>query len=88
MGIYVFNRSALISALNNQHVDFGKHVIPEMIHKSKVNAYIFQGYWEDIGTIRSFFDANLALAKAAPPFNFLTPTRRSSPTRGFCPRAR
>ncbi len=70
MGIYVFNRSALISALNNQHVDCGKNVIPEIIHKSKVNAYIFQGYWEDIGTIRSFFDANLALAKEAPPFNF------------------
>lgn len=70
MGIYVFNRSALVSALSNQHVDFGKNVIPEMIHKSKVNAYIFQGYWEDIGTIRSFFDANLALAKDVPPFNF------------------
>ncbi|MEI6713725.1 MAG: glucose-1-phosphate adenylyltransferase [Verrucomicrobiota bacterium] len=70
MGIYVFNRKALVDALDNQHVDFGKHVIPGMIHNSKVSAYIFQGYWEDIGTIRSFFDANLALANPAPPFDF------------------
>lgn len=70
MGIYVFNRAALIAALDNQHVDFGKHVIPEMIHRSKVSAYIFEGYWEDIGTIRSFFEANLALAQTVPPFNF------------------
>lgn len=70
MGIYVFNRQALANALNNQHVDFGKHVIPGMIHSSKVSAYIFQGYWEDIGTIRSFFEANLALTGATPPFDF------------------
>ena len=70
MGIYVFNRAAIIRALDNTHVDFGKHVIPEQIHTSKVSAYIFQGYWEDIGTIRSFFDSNLALARSHPPFNF------------------
>ena len=70
MGIYVFNRKALIEALDNQHVDFGKHVIPGMIHGARVSAYIFQGYWEDIGTIRSFFDANLALADTEPPFDF------------------
>jgi glucose-1-phosphate adenylyltransferase len=70
MGIYVFNRNALIQALDNNHVDFGKNVIPEQIHRAKVTAYIFQGYWEDIGTIRSFFDANLALARTLPPFNF------------------
>jgi glucose-1-phosphate adenylyltransferase len=70
MGIYIFNRRALVDALDNQYVDFGKHVIPEQIHKAKVSAYIFEGYWEDIGTIRSFFDANLALAQTVPPFNF------------------
>jgi glucose-1-phosphate adenylyltransferase len=70
MGIYVFNRQSLIDALNNQHVDFGKHVIPGLIHSAKVSAYVFQGYWEDIGTIRSFFEANLALAATEPPFNF------------------
>jgi NDP-sugar pyrophosphorylase family protein len=45
MGIYIFNRQALVDALDNQYVDFGKHVIPEQIHKAKVSAYIFEGYW-------------------------------------------
>ena len=70
MGIYIFNRETLIAALDNDHVDFGKHVIPELIEKFRVMAYIFQGYWEDIGTIRSFFDANLMLTDAVPAFNF------------------
>jgi glucose-1-phosphate adenylyltransferase len=70
MGIYVFNRDALRAALDNQHMDFGKHVIPETLAKARVQAYIFQGYWEDIGTIRAFFDANLALTNPLPPFSF------------------
>jgi glucose-1-phosphate adenylyltransferase len=70
MGIYVFNREMLIRALDNQHVDFGKHVIPEMLKKARVHAYIFDSYWEDIGTIRSFFEANLMLTDTVPPFNF------------------
>jgi glucose-1-phosphate adenylyltransferase len=70
MGIYVFTRQALIDALENTHVDFGKHVIPELIHKKRVLAYIFEGYWEDIGTIRSFFEANLNLTNLVPPFSF------------------
>jgi glucose-1-phosphate adenylyltransferase len=74
MGIYVFNRAALIAALNNEHMDFGKHIIPDAIHSSRVQAYIFQGYWEDIGTIRSFFEANLALVNTLPPFSFFDST--------------
>jgi len=70
MGIYVFNRETLIRALDNQHVDFGKHVIPEMLETARVHAFIFDGYWEDIGTIRSFFEANLTLTDTIPPFNF------------------
>ncbi len=70
MGIYVFNRETLIEALDNSHVDFGKHIIPDMIERHRVMAYIFQGYWEDIGTIRSFFDANLMLTDTVPQFNF------------------
>ncbi len=70
MGIYVFNREALIRALDNTHADFGKHVIPEMLRKVRVQAHIFQGYWEDIGTIRSFFEANLSLTDTIPNFNF------------------
>ena len=71
MGIYVFNRQVLIDVLadENGH-DFGKHIIPGAIGKYHVNAYIFQGYWEDIGTILAFFEANLALTDIVPPFNF------------------
>jgi glucose-1-phosphate adenylyltransferase len=70
MGIYIFNRATLEAALDNEHVDFGKHVIPDMLQKARVMAYIYQGYWEDIGTIRSFFDANLMLTDPIPTFNF------------------
>ena len=61
MGIYVFNRQVLIDALASNQDDFGKHIIPASLQKHKVFAYIFQGYWEDIGTVRAFFEANLAL---------------------------
>jgi len=74
MGIYIFNRQALIDALDNDLVDFGKHIIPRSIEQKKVISYIFQGYWEDIGTIRSFFEANLALTEANPPFSFFDST--------------
>jgi glucose-1-phosphate adenylyltransferase len=70
MGIYVFNRQILIDALDNDLDDFGKHVIPGSLQNYKVIAYIFQGYWEDIGTIGAFFEANLALTDTVPPYNF------------------
>jgi glucose-1-phosphate adenylyltransferase len=70
MGIYVFNRNVLIESLNNDYDDFGKHVIPASLKSRKVMAYIFQGYWEDIGTVRAFFEANLALTDTLPPYNF------------------
>ena len=70
MGIYIFNREVLVAALDNDFVDFGKHIIPTMIEKSRVHSYIFQGYWEDIGTIRAFFESNLGLTAPVPEFNF------------------
>src|SRR5688572_2432917 len=72
MGIYVFDYSKLIELLGNNEtaVDFGGEVIPSAINKYNVQAYVFNGYWEDIGTIRSFFDANLDLASPLPKFNF------------------
>jgi len=70
MGIYIFNRETLIEALDNDLVDFGKHIIPRLIETRHVQSYIFQGYWEDIGTIRAFFEANLALTNPVPPFSF------------------
>ena len=70
MGIYVFNRAALADALDNTMTDFGKEIIPGLLGKKKLFAHIFEGYWEDIGTVRAFFEANLALAQPLPPFNF------------------
>lgn len=70
MGIYVFNRDVVHQLLSNTHTDFGKHIIPGAIENKKVCAYVFQGYWEDIGTIRSFFEANLDLVSELPRFNF------------------
>ena len=74
MGIYVFNRSVLAEALDNTMTDFGKEIIPGLLGKKKLFAHIYEGYWEDIGTVRAFFDANLALAQPLPPFNFFEPT--------------
>jgi glucose-1-phosphate adenylyltransferase len=70
MGIYVFNRDVLVECLNSDLVDFGKHVIPQSIQDRHVCAYIFKGYWEDIGTIRAFFEANLDLTDVAPQYSF------------------
>jgi glucose-1-phosphate adenylyltransferase len=74
MGIYLFSRDVLKDALNNQMTDFGKEVIPSLLGHKRVCAYLFEGYWEDVGTIRTFFDANLALAQPLPQFNFYTHT--------------
>lgn len=69
MGIYVFSRDVLVKALDNDMVDFGKNIIPFCIQKYSVYAYPFRGYWEDIGTIKSFFEANLDLTNPVPKFN-------------------
>jgi glucose-1-phosphate adenylyltransferase len=70
MGIYVFNRSVIQKLLDNDCTDFGKHIIPNAIGTHKVYSHVYQGYWEDIGTIRSFFEANLDVASELPRFNF------------------
>jgi glucose-1-phosphate adenylyltransferase len=70
MGIYVFNREVLAKALSGKHADFGKHIIPGLIDTGRLFSYVYQGYWEDIGTIKAFFDANLDLANNIPKFNF------------------
>ena len=74
MGIYVFNRDVLIRLLDNTFADFGKHIIPSAIETHRVFSYVFQGYWEDIGTIRAFFEANLDLTSELPRFNFFDMT--------------
>ena len=70
MGIYLFNRNVLEEALQNTSQDFGKHIIPEIIKERNVFSYILKGYWEDIGTILSFYEANLECTKIVPQFNF------------------
>jgi glucose-1-phosphate adenylyltransferase len=70
MGIYLFNRDVLVKVLDNALADFGKHIIPGVIKERRVFSYVYQGYWEDIGTIRSFFEANLDVTAELPRFNF------------------
>jgi glucose-1-phosphate adenylyltransferase len=70
MGIYVFNAKVLREVLDSENTDFGKEIIPGMLGKNKLFSYVFTGYWEDIGTVRSFFEANLSLTDTVPPFNF------------------
>lgn len=73
MGIYLFNRETLVASLDNDKVDFGGNIIPDSIPRHRVQSFVFQGYWEDIGTIRSFFDANLALTELVPSYDFFDP---------------
>ena len=71
MGIYLFNRDLLVDLLeSSDHDDFGKHIFPMAMKHHHVQTHLFDGYWEDIGTIKAFFDSNLALADANPPFSF------------------
>ena len=74
MGIYVFNRHVLAEALENSMTDFGREVIPGILGSKKMFAHIYEGYWEDIGTVKAFFEANLALAQPLPPFNIFDAT--------------
>ena len=70
MGIYLFNRQTLTELLENEMTDFGKHIIPRSIETHAVYSSVYQGYWEDIGTIRAFFEANLDMTAALPQFDF------------------
>ena len=60
MGIYVFNARVLSEALDSDMKDFGKEVIPSLLGKKKLHSYIFDDYWEDIGTVKAFFECNLS----------------------------
>lgn len=70
MGIYIFTAKAMEEALNNDKTDFGKEIIPTIIKTRPVAAYLFDGFWEDIGTIKAFYETNLNLASEKPAFNF------------------
>lgn len=76
MGIYMFNTRLLFEMLDDStHTDFGGDVIPAAIQSNSVYGYDFDGYWEDIGTIRSFYDTNLSIARPNPPFDIYDPDR-------------
>lgn len=76
MGIYIFNRDLLIKLMENPDtIDFGKEIIPQSIHKHKTVSYQYEGYWTDIGTIASFFEANIGLTDDIPKFNLYDENR-------------
>jgi glucose-1-phosphate adenylyltransferase len=71
MGIYIFKKEVLFELLRKyDYNDFGKQIIPAAISNYRVFAYPFDGYWEDIGTIKAFFDAHIDMTRPEPPFNF------------------
>ena len=71
MGIYAFSREVLEQSVADPRlVDFGRHVIPDAVPRLRVQAHVHRGYWEDVGTIQSYFQANLALCEPIPPFDF------------------
>lgn len=88
MGIYVFSRSALFELMAVKYHDFGKELIPDAIKTRGVHAYVYQGAWKDIGTIRAFFDVNLDLATPHPEFEFFDPVRPFFTRPRFLPAAK
>ena len=76
MGVYVFSRDVLHDILERESgVDFGRELIPGALDKYKVRPYLYRGYWADVGTIESFYQANVMLGRAAAPFRFWDPHR-------------
>jgi glucose-1-phosphate adenylyltransferase len=86
MGIYIFTRSAIERALSSEEaIDFGKNVLPSMLAAERVQAYRYDGYWEDVGTVRSYYDANIALTRKNADFSFYHPRCPIYSQRPFLP---
>ncbi|KAL9354390.1 hypothetical protein Peur_052360 [Populus x canadensis] len=88
MGVYVFKSDTLLKLLRWRYPtsnDFGSEIIPAAVKEHNVQAYIFKDYWEDIGTIKSFYEANLALAEEPPKFEFYDPKTPFYTSPGFLP---
>jgi glucose-1-phosphate adenylyltransferase len=76
MGVYVFSRRILLEMLERESgVDFGRELIPGALDKYRVKPYLYRGYWADVGTIESFYDANVMLGRPHAPFRFWDPVR-------------
>ena len=74
MGIYLFSRDVLLDMLEQEGNDFGRQLIPQALNRYRVSAYLFDGYWADVGTIDSYYDASILLTKSDAPFSFYDPT--------------
>ena len=87
MGIYLFNRDTLVDVLEKtDYHDFGNEIFPASIRTRHVQLHLFDGYWEDIGTIRSFYDANLRSPSRTRRSSWPRPPRRSTPAPASCRR--
>ena len=76
MGIYVFSREVLLDLLErNAGADFAREIIPAALDFYRVNAYLHEGYWADVGTVESFYNANILLTQPGAPFSFYDPRR-------------
>ena len=89
MGVYVFSRDVLLDVIEQAGAtDFGRQIIPAALGKYRVNAYLFRGYWADVGTVASFYDANVMLTRPGAPFKFYDPRRPIYTHARFLPGAR
>ena len=76
MGVYVFSRDVLLEAIEQEDAaDFGRQIIPAALGRYRVNAHLFRGYWADVGTVASFYDANIMLTQPGAPFKLYDPGR-------------
>jgi glucose-1-phosphate adenylyltransferase len=76
MGIYVFSRGVMLDMLEHEAgVDFGRELIPSALNRYRVKPYLYRGYWADVGTVESFYDANVMLGRPAAAFRFWDPSR-------------
>ncbi len=88
MGIYLFRKEVLSELLDNEYDDFGRDIIPRCTSSRNVQAYFFDGYWRDIGTIRSFFETHMDLVRPDPPFQIADPDWRILTRPRFLPPSR
>ena len=89
MGVYVFSRDVLLDAIEQENAaDFGRQIIPAALGRYRVHAHLFRGYWADVGTVASFYDANIMLTHAGAPFKFYDPRSPIYTHARFLPGAR
>jgi len=89
MGVYVFSRDVLLEAIEQENAtDFGRQIIPAALGRYKVNAFLFRGFWADVGTVASFYDANIMLTQPKSPFKFYDPRSPIYTHARFLPGAR